>query len=181
MRSTTTRFFATVKSAAKYLEAGTPTGLTGLITHPCPRPALLYTYRTTLDRLAQLPANSVYRQSVEALTKQRMSVVESQKPAGYDEWLGRITKQLEAHPDAYKQYVEKDGTLNARMITSRGSVIWDGQHKRGDFLSEGANSQREADAKAAAVEEEVREVDSPSEEQPTLMDLETEPALDSEQ
>ena len=173
--------FATVKSAAKYLEAGTPTGLTGLITHPCPRPALLYTYRTTLDRLAQIPANSVYRQSVEALTKQRMSVVESHKPAGYDEWLGRITKQIEAHPEAYKQYMEKDGTLSARMITSRPGVIWDGQAKRGDFLPEGANNQREADAKAVAIEEELKEVDSLGEREPTLMDLETEPALDSEQ
>lgn len=64
-----------VKSASGY-----PTGLTGLYQHPNPRPALIALYNHTLDFLkTEFPANSVYRQSVEALTKNRLQIVESEE------------------------------------------------------------------------------------------------------
>jgi len=54
-----------------------PTGITGLRHHPQPRNQLLGTYLATLDSLKEIPEHSVYRQSVEALTKERMKIVES--------------------------------------------------------------------------------------------------------
>jgi NADH dehydrogenase (ubiquinone) 1 alpha subcomplex subunit 5 len=54
-----------------------PTGITGLRHHPQPRNQLLGVYAATLESLKDIPEHSVYRQSVEALTKQRMKIVES--------------------------------------------------------------------------------------------------------
>jgi NADH dehydrogenase (ubiquinone) 1 alpha subcomplex subunit 5 len=76
----------TARVFARYLEAGTPTGLTGLWTHSTPRSTLLYLYGTTLSKLQALPETSMYRQSVEAVTKHRMGLVEKIVPPGYDEW-----------------------------------------------------------------------------------------------
>ncbi|KAI9318369.1 ETC complex I subunit conserved region-domain-containing protein [Dichotomocladium elegans] len=52
------------------------TGLTGIPVHPNPRPHLIQTYNKTLTALSRLPATAVYRQATEALTQQRLSVVE---------------------------------------------------------------------------------------------------------
>lgn len=76
----------TARVFARYLEAGTPTGLTGLWTHSTPRSTLLYLYGTTLSKLQALPETSMYRQSVEAVTKHRMGLVEKIVPPGYEEW-----------------------------------------------------------------------------------------------
>ncbi|KAK3898266.1 ETC complex I subunit conserved region-domain-containing protein [Staphylotrichum tortipilum] len=99
----TARLLAAVRSgAARYLEAGTPTGLTGLLTHASPRSTLLYLYSTTLDRLsAGVPEHSVYRQSVEAVTRHRLALVEAAVPAGHAEWTARAHKLLAAHPDEF--------------------------------------------------------------------------------
>lgn len=97
----TTRLFAVVTKKGNYLNAYTPTGLTGVMTHPAPRPHLMYIYNTTLDKLKQLPENSVYRQSVEALTKQRLNIVESQVPEGLEEWKGRVQKQIDDNPQVF--------------------------------------------------------------------------------
>lgn len=95
----TLRLLASVKPvAARYLEVGAPTGLTGLHTNPSPRSTLLYLYSTTLDKLKAVPETSVYRQSVEAVTKHRMSLVEAVKPEGYDEWKAKALEILEKHP-----------------------------------------------------------------------------------
>src|SRR6201999_3657532 len=107
----TSRLSAAVRSASKYLEPNTPTGLTGLTTHPSPRPALIYTYRQTLKKLGQLPKSSVYRQSVEALTKHRLEMAESTKPEGLEQWLERVRKQIQASPKAYNQLLTEDGSL----------------------------------------------------------------------
>ncbi|KAK3352354.1 ETC complex I subunit conserved region-domain-containing protein [Lasiosphaeria hispida] len=98
----TFRLLASVKPA-RYLEAGTPTGLTGMFTHPSPRSTLLFLYRSTLDKLKVIPEHSLYRQSVEALTKHRMAIVESTVPPGYEEW---ATKARQLLADSVKQ-VEK--------------------------------------------------------------------------
>lgn len=57
---------------------GNPTGLTGILQHPNPRPALISLYKATLNELSErFPADSIYRQSVENLTKSRLAIVES--------------------------------------------------------------------------------------------------------
>lgn len=58
--------------------SGNPTGLTGIYQHPNPRPALISLYKATLGELAEkFPADSIYRQSVENLTKARLAIVEA--------------------------------------------------------------------------------------------------------
>ncbi|KAI1381805.1 ETC complex I subunit conserved region-domain-containing protein [Hypoxylon crocopeplum] len=96
MRSTF-RLFAAVKPA-RYLQADTPTGLTGLYTHNSPRSTLLYLYSRTLEKLQQFPESSLYRQSVEALTQNRMSVVAAARPPGYDEWVAKAREIAKANP-----------------------------------------------------------------------------------
>ncbi|KAH7379640.1 ETC complex I subunit conserved region-domain-containing protein, partial [Pyrenochaeta sp. MPI-SDFR-AT-0127] len=94
------RLFASVKPG-QFLEAGAPTGLTGLLTHPSPRSALLYHYTSTLDKLKKIPESSVYRQSTEALTKHRLQVIEQSKPAGWDEWQAKVKLQVGEDVSAY--------------------------------------------------------------------------------
>ncbi|MCJ1313130.1 hypothetical protein MMC25_006807 [Agyrium rufum] len=100
MRSTR-NLLAVVKSG-RYLTPGNPTGLTGLFTHPNPRPQLMYLYSNTLSKLSSFPESSVYRQSCEALTKHRLAVLESTKPPGYDEWLSRAQKLIQENPDTFQ-------------------------------------------------------------------------------
>ena|SRR5579862_851386 len=97
-------------AAAKILEPGAPTGLTGLFTHPAPRSTLIYLYSSTLDKLKALPESSVYRQSTEALTKHRLRIVESIEPAGYKEWQERAKRQLAEHPGSFRS--AEDNTAN---------------------------------------------------------------------
>lgn len=95
--------FASVKPVQRYLQAGAPTGLTGLRTNPSPRSTLLYLYHRTLDKLADVPETSLYRQSVEAVTKHRMGLVQSVKPDGYDDWAAHARTVIQQHPDAFTQ------------------------------------------------------------------------------
>lgn len=102
MRATAARLFAAIRPvAAKYLEPGAPTGLTGLATHASPRSTLLYLYTSTLDKLKAAPEHSVYRQSVEALTRHRLALVEGVVPAGYEEWAERARKLIQDHPEQF--------------------------------------------------------------------------------
>ena len=89
----TLRLLAAVKPT--HLTPNAPTGLTGLRNHPYPRYALVDLYSRTLAALQTLPDTSVYRQSCEALTKHRLSIVESVKPLGYDEWATATKKRVE--------------------------------------------------------------------------------------
>lgn len=114
----TLRLLANVKPA-RYLEPFTPTGLTGLTTHPNPRPTLIYLYTTTLKKLKDFPESSVYRQSTEALTKQRLDVVKSTKPPGFDEWLARVRAVVEKDPERYKSVLQDDGSYAAFQETKR--------------------------------------------------------------
>ena len=52
------------------------TGITGIPVHPNPLPALALTYEATLAAAASIPTTSVYRQSVEALTQNKLKVLE---------------------------------------------------------------------------------------------------------
>ncbi|KAG7795572.1 hypothetical protein KL929_003923 [Ogataea haglerorum] len=57
---------------------GNPTGLTGILQHPNPRPVLIKLYNSTLTKLKEkFPEESVYRKSVETLTKSRLAIVEA--------------------------------------------------------------------------------------------------------
>jgi len=100
------RLLAQVKpqSAPRFLEAGSPTGLTGLFTHPSPRSTLIYLYSSTLDKLKGMPESSVYRQSTEALTKHRLSIISAVTPDGFEAWQERIRKEVETHGDELKRY-----------------------------------------------------------------------------
>ncbi|KAK5197309.1 hypothetical protein LTR20_008049 [Exophiala xenobiotica] len=182
MRSTS-RLLATVKSATKFLEPNTPTGLTGLPTHPAPRPALIWTYRETLKKLGQIPKSSVYRQSTEALTKQRLEIVEAQKPEGYEQWLARVRKQIEANPAAYNRFMNEDGSLGSEKAHVEPVDVWDGMITRDDKIQEGTNSPAEAERKARYIAAEVQTVDREAAEGklPTVEDLEVEPPLTREQ
>jgi NADH dehydrogenase (ubiquinone) 1 alpha subcomplex subunit 5 len=102
------RLFASVKPG-QFLEAGAPTGLTGLLTHPSPRSSLIYFYTTTLDKLKQIPESSVYRQSTEALTKHRLQIVEQSKPAGWDEWQATIEdgEKVQSFPEGIRSSKER--------------------------------------------------------------------------
>ncbi|KAI1261062.1 ETC complex I subunit conserved region-domain-containing protein [Xylariaceae sp. FL1019] len=92
------RLLANVKPA-RYLEAGNPTGLTGLYTHSSPRSTLLSVYSQTLDKLNNFPESSLYRQSTEALTKHRMAIVEAAEPPGLKEWQEKASKILKESPE----------------------------------------------------------------------------------
>lgn len=56
---------------------GNPTGITGIVQHPNPRPVLIKLYQATLKKLdAEVPKDAIYRQSVENMTKARLAIVE---------------------------------------------------------------------------------------------------------
>jgi NADH dehydrogenase (ubiquinone) 1 alpha subcomplex subunit 5 len=179
----TSRLFATVKSASKYLEPNTPTGLTGLTTHPSPRPALVYTYNQTLKKLTQLPKSSVYRQSAEALTKHRLEIVASTLPEGYQEWLERVRKQIDASPEAYKKYMNDDGSLASEQVSVDVIENWDGKITKDDARPEGTNDLAQAETKMKAVMTETAEKDHEDKHGvlPSVSDLEVEPPLTREQ
>lgn len=67
-----------------------PIGRTKIVTdyvvidvHHSPFESLTHTYKTTLKVIEKLPEGSVYRQAVQALTQQRLSIVEKYvKPTG---------------------------------------------------------------------------------------------------
>ncbi|KAF2636915.1 hypothetical protein P280DRAFT_144298 [Massarina eburnea CBS 473.64] len=125
------RLLASVRPG-RVLEAGTPTGLTGLVTHPSPRSTLLYHYNATLDKLKQAPESSVYRQSAEALTRQRLKVIEEAKPAGWDAWMQKVQAQVADDPDLYESFTTSAG-INI-VLPSAGEIdlrspgaSWDGE------------------------------------------------------
>ncbi|KAB2580248.1 putative nadh-ubiquinone oxidoreductase 299 kda protein [Lasiodiplodia theobromae] len=113
------RLLAAVKPVGRVLEPGAPTGLCGLLTHPAPRSTLVYLYSRTLDKLKQFPESSVYRQSTEALTRHRLSIIERIEPAGLKEWEERVQKQVEANPDAF----EKHGVAVRRTADGRAFIV----------------------------------------------------------
>ena len=133
----TLRLLANVKPG-RFLTANNPTGLTGLFTHPSPRSTLIGLYNETLERLESFPEHSVYRQSVEAITRHRLKIVESTKPEGYEEWIKVTWKKLEAHPELFQWLASADTgmPMNDTSIadltgvtpeTDDREVEWDGE------------------------------------------------------
>ena len=93
----TLRLLASIQKGAQYLEPGTPTGLAGLLTAASPRHRLLFLYNDTLTKLQRLPEHSVYRQSTEALTRHRLSIIERTVPSGLQEWEGSVKQKVDDH------------------------------------------------------------------------------------
>lgn len=179
MRSST-RLLANV---AKYLEANTPTGLTGLTTHPTPRPALIYTYQQTLKKLQQIPKESVYRKSVENLTKHRLAIVEKEVPEGFEAYKARLLQQIEASPEAYGKLKQEDGSYSHEWISIQKAVSWDGEvtRKSANSMISGGLADAEAKAKAAQAEAALVEKEEREGALPTVDDLEAEPPLTAQQ
>ena len=109
--------------------------------------------------------------------------MEAAEPAGFDEWLARVKKQIEAAPEAYKGMKNADGSLSHMKIYQEKSVAWDGEYKRGQANQEGTNNLAEAEAKGRKVAEEVELVDKAAVvgPMPNEDDLEVEPPLDADQ
>jgi NADH dehydrogenase (ubiquinone) 1 alpha subcomplex subunit 5 len=153
----TLRLLANVKPG-RYLEAGRPTGLTGLYTHNSPRSTLLYLYNSTLEKIQAAPESSLYRQSIEALTKHRMSIVAAQEPPGFKEWQQRASKVIDESPEGFK--IQSEGAVDGAraQIVKRGNQVfllrtdpakederyeeWDGELDEGGEL-EGLRSEAE--------------------------------------
>lgn len=121
---------------ARYLEAGQPTGLTGLWTHRSPRSTLLYLYDTTLDKLKAVPETSLYRQSVEAVTKHRMDLVKQYTPPGHEEWAAKARELVKNNSSFRVASGRKDGS-EARTVKLGDRVFIVGtKHESGDIRTE---------------------------------------------
>ncbi|PWY84636.1 NADH-ubiquinone oxidoreductase 299 kDa subunit [Aspergillus sclerotioniger CBS 115572] len=183
MRSTF-RLLANVKPA-RYLEPFAPTGLTGLVTHPSPRPTLIFLYTSTLEKLKAFPESSVYRQSTEALTRHRLQIVESTKPPGFDAWLERAKKAVAAEPERFASLRRSDGSYAAFQRDDgsdnpRGEE-WDGESI--EPTSEGPARTAEEEARwHQAIEESTKPgADAAADFYLNDMKWENEPALEAEQ
>lgn len=135
----TLRLLANAK-AIRYLEPGTPTGLTGLWTHNNPRSALLFLYSSTLEKLRALPESSLYRQSAEALTKHRLNLVEATVPVGYDAWLRdnkELAKVMAENPEGFRVASGRLDGSEARVLKFGGKTfVVRKQHDEGDIRLE---------------------------------------------
>jgi NADH dehydrogenase (ubiquinone) 1 alpha subcomplex subunit 5 len=142
----------TARLLAARLPPFAPTGITGVLTHPHPRPTLIALYNHTLSLLQQLPEHSVYRQSTENLTKARLDIVSSVKPASYETYasartqsglpeqpalrdVGRFMRRILTHLEkstdhqGNKYYVQSEmkrwGPILAEAASGSGSVLPD--------------------------------------------------------
>ncbi|KAI7160205.1 hypothetical protein KC353_g16279 [Hortaea werneckii] len=171
------------KPASKFLEPGAPTGITGLFTHAAPRSTLLYLYSSTLEKLQTLPESSVYRQSAEALTRHRMSIIERVKPAGLAEWQTRVAQTVDAHPEAFRkipittQSGEKEYNVVWKPSAQEGAKTapeWDDEAP-GKPMMEGPRSEEEQ------IQQLGRMARDPVEEHRVIPRIEPEPSLTAEQ
>lgn len=127
----------TARVFARYLEAGTPTGLTGLWTHGTPRSTLLYLYGTTLSKLQTMPETSMYRQSVEAVTKHRMSLVEEMVPPGYEQWAIKAKELVSQNAAQFRVASGRLDGSEARTVKLGDKIFIVGRkHEAGDIRVE---------------------------------------------
>ncbi|KAG5983851.1 hypothetical protein E4U55_007001 [Claviceps digitariae] len=127
----------TTRVLARYLEPGTPTGLAGLWTHSSPRSTLLYLYGSTLNKLQSIPEKSLYRQSVEAVTRHRMNVVDRFIPAGYDAWAAKAKELISKNPEQFRVSSGRVDGSEARTVKLGDRVFIVGtKHEAGDIRYE---------------------------------------------
>lgn len=143
---------STSRALARYLEPGTPTGLTGLWTHNTPRSTLLYLYGSTLDKLQSIPETSLYRKSIEAVTKHRMSIVERVVPSGYKEWVDKARSLVEKNPDQFRIASGRVHGSEARTVKIDDRIFVVGsKHEKGDIRYEEWNGEGHADGEVHSV------------------------------
>lgn len=127
----------TFRILSRYLEPGTPTGLAGLWTHSSPRSTLLYLYGSTLNKLQSIPDKSLYRQSVEAVTKHRMALVEKIVPSGYNEWAAKAKELISKNPEQFRVASGRVDGSEARTAKFGDRVFVIGsKHEAGDIRYE---------------------------------------------
>ncbi|KAL8808273.1 MAG: hypothetical protein Q9223_004034 [Gallowayella weberi] len=139
----TSRLLATIKSE-RFLTPGNPTGLTGLLTHPAPRSQLLYLYSSTLSKLSKIPEYSVYRQSAEAITKQRLNIIQNIKPPGYEEWVQRAKQKIHDHPNVFGKDTDPSNIFTSASMTEERDyreIQWD--NKKQPAALEGTRTEEE--------------------------------------
>lgn len=92
------RYFASAvrAEAPVWLRTARTTNIAGLEVHPDPLPVLESTYTQTLKVLETFPESSVYRQSAEAVTEERLSVLSE-----------AVTQESRASPDASELAIAK--------------------------------------------------------------------------
>lgn len=179
------RLLANVKP--RYLEPFAPTGLTGLNTHPSPRPTLIYLYTSTLQKLQAFPESSAYRQSVEALTRHRLQIVESQKPAGFDAWLERVKMTVGAEPERFAQLQRPDGSFSfvakqeADYTDDPRGKEWDGEKVSPGTEGPARTPQESAEWQKIIEESTTTAEKSEADHHELSMKWENEPSLDADQ
>jgi NADH dehydrogenase (ubiquinone) 1 alpha subcomplex subunit 5 len=144
---------------------------------------LIYLYTTTLQKLKSFPESSVYRQSTEALTRQRLQIVESTKPPGYEAWLERVKNTVGAEPERFASLLRQDGSYAAAQRDDnsdnpRGEE-WDGEAL--EATSEGPARTPEEEARWQKAIEDSAKAESEADFQTHTMKWENEPALEAEQ
>lgn len=112
----------TIRLLTARLSPFAPTGLTGILTHPNPRPTLIAVYNHTLTLLSQLPAHSVYRQSTENLTRHRLSLIEAVKPAGYEAY----QQELDAAKERAGVKDRKDSAFELSLAVNQTQSVLQG-------------------------------------------------------
>lgn len=119
MRRTLARLAS--EAPARYLTPNAPTGLTGLATSASPRSTLKHLYSSTLGSLENFPRHSVYRQATEAITRQRLAIVDSVVPVGYAEWQTRMRQALaEQVPELLETSTTKtNGDAERRIVRGK--------------------------------------------------------------
>ncbi|GAA5858786.1 hypothetical protein JCM8547_004987 [Rhodosporidiobolus lusitaniae] len=85
---------ASVNKDAASLRTKLSTGITGIPVHPDPLAALLHTYNSTLALVQQIPSSAVYRQSVEAITRERLDAVNSLGGEGNEEQIEAVENKI---------------------------------------------------------------------------------------
>ena len=132
----------------------------------------------------------MYRQSTEALTRYRRSIVESVKPEGYDAWSERSKKELDKHPELFEaKSGESGGRPGAPLLVKRGGTTyvtlethtpdpdkyeWDGEDDAGPSV-EGTRSAEEREDDFQSISHQSFGMEDKN------IEFEPEPPLDSNQ
>ena len=115
----------------------------------------------------------MYRQSTEALTRQRLNIVESTKPEGFEAWQQRVQKQIDNLSPSDKEMLSDPSLIRSSLEEDHEDKEWGGAPILPPFL-EGTRTAEEREAHDKAVK---RAIGKPK---PTV-ELEPEPALTTEQ